>query len=155
MTWISFGALFYRKKIIWWQLASRCWNGARPWHASELVSFLVGLRTYQHPGIIYFFKYLWVERDRLSLTKKQAKPHSPFLTKKVSKAHSPLSHKKASKAPLSPLSQKKSKQSPTLPFLTKEKQAKPQTPPSQKKASKAPLSPFSQKKASKAPNSPF
>jgi len=23
---------------------------ARPWHASELVSFLVGLRTYQHPG---------------------------------------------------------------------------------------------------------
>ena len=24
---------------------------ARPWHASELVSFLVGLRTYQHPGI--------------------------------------------------------------------------------------------------------
>ena len=24
---------------------------ARPWHASEFVSFLVGLRTYQHPGI--------------------------------------------------------------------------------------------------------
>ena len=24
---------------------------ARPSHASELVSFLVGLRTYQHPGI--------------------------------------------------------------------------------------------------------
>ena len=36
----------------WWQLASRCcWNHARPWHASELVSFLVGLRTYQHPSI--------------------------------------------------------------------------------------------------------
>jgi len=35
----------------WWQLASRCcWNRARPWHASELVSFLVGLRTYQHRG---------------------------------------------------------------------------------------------------------
>jgi len=35
-----------------WQLASRCcWNRARPWHSSELVSFLVGLRTYQHPGI--------------------------------------------------------------------------------------------------------
>jgi len=35
----------------WWQLASRCcWNRARPWHASEFVSFLVGLRTYQHPG---------------------------------------------------------------------------------------------------------
>ena len=38
-------------KKTWWQLASRCgWNGARPWHASELVSFLVGLRTYQHAG---------------------------------------------------------------------------------------------------------
>jgi len=35
----------------WWQFASRCcWNRARPWHVSELVSFLVGLRTYQHPG---------------------------------------------------------------------------------------------------------
>ena len=34
----------------WWQLASRCcWNRARPCHASELVSFLIGLRTYQHP----------------------------------------------------------------------------------------------------------
>ena len=39
------------KKKPWWQLASRCcWNSARPWHASELVSFLVGLRTFQHPG---------------------------------------------------------------------------------------------------------
>ena len=35
-----------------WQLASQCcWNRARPWHASELVSFLVGLRNYQHPGM--------------------------------------------------------------------------------------------------------
>jgi len=51
MAWISFGALPCRKKKTWWQLASRyCWNRARPWHASELVSFLVGLRTYQHPG---------------------------------------------------------------------------------------------------------
>ena len=50
MTWISFGILPCRKKL-WWQLASRyCWNRARPWHASDLVSFLVGLRTYQHPG---------------------------------------------------------------------------------------------------------
>ena len=41
------------KKKSWWQLASRCcWNRARPWHASKLVSFLVGLRTYQHPGTI-------------------------------------------------------------------------------------------------------
>ena len=35
-----------------WYLASRCcWNRARPWHAPELVSFVVGLRTYQHPGM--------------------------------------------------------------------------------------------------------
>ena len=35
-----------------WQLASRCcWNHARPWHSSELVFFLVRLRTYQHPCI--------------------------------------------------------------------------------------------------------
>jgi len=39
-----------RRKETWWQLASRCcWNRARPLHASELVSFLVGVRTYQHP----------------------------------------------------------------------------------------------------------
>jgi hypothetical protein len=52
MAWISFGAFPCRKKInTWWQLASRCcWNRARPWHASELVSFLVGLRTYQQAG---------------------------------------------------------------------------------------------------------
>jgi len=38
-------------KETWWQLASRCcWNCARPWHASELVSFLAGLRIYQNPG---------------------------------------------------------------------------------------------------------
>jgi len=50
MAWISFGALPCRKKKTW-QLASRCcWNRARPWHASELVSFLIGLRTYQQPG---------------------------------------------------------------------------------------------------------
>ena len=52
MAWISFGALPCRGKKTWWQLASRCcWNRARPWHASELFSFLVGLRTYQHPGM--------------------------------------------------------------------------------------------------------
>ena len=28
------------------------WNRARPWHTFELVSFLVGLRTYQHPGSV-------------------------------------------------------------------------------------------------------
>jgi len=51
MAWVSFGALPCRKKKNWWQLTSQCcWNRARPWHASELVAFLVGLRTYQHPG---------------------------------------------------------------------------------------------------------
>ena len=46
MAWISFGALPCSGK-----LASRCcWNRARPWHDSELVTFLVGLRTYQHLG---------------------------------------------------------------------------------------------------------
>ena len=39
-------------KETWRQLLSRfCWNRAHPWRASELVSFLVGLRTYQHAGI--------------------------------------------------------------------------------------------------------
>jgi len=54
IAWISFGALPCRwGKKTWWQLASRCcWNRARPWHASDLVSFLVGLRSYQHPGTV-------------------------------------------------------------------------------------------------------
>ena len=52
MAWISFGALPCGGKQNWWKLASRCcWNRARPWHASELVCFLVGLRTYQDAGI--------------------------------------------------------------------------------------------------------
>jgi len=53
--WISFGALPCRgKKKTWWQFASRCrWNRARPWHASELVSFIVWLRTYQHPRMCF------------------------------------------------------------------------------------------------------
>jgi hypothetical protein len=52
MAWISFDALSCRKKITWWQLASRCcWNRASPSHSSELVRDLVGLRIYQHPGI--------------------------------------------------------------------------------------------------------
>jgi len=54
MAWISFDALPCKKKITWWHIASRCcWNRARHWHASELVSFLVGLRTYQHPVSSY------------------------------------------------------------------------------------------------------
>jgi len=51
MTWISFRTLPCKKKKTWWQLASQCcWNCKRSWHASEFVSFLVGLMTYQHPG---------------------------------------------------------------------------------------------------------
>jgi len=42
------------EKKTWWQLASGCcWNRARPCIASELVSFLVGLRTYQHHGTVW------------------------------------------------------------------------------------------------------
>ena len=38
----------------WWQLESQCfWNCVRPWHASDLVSFLVGLKTYQHLGRLW------------------------------------------------------------------------------------------------------
>ena len=56
MLWISFGTLPCRGKKNWWQLASRyCWNRARPWHPSGLVSFLVGLRTYQHPVVHFLF----------------------------------------------------------------------------------------------------
>ena len=45
------------KKKPWWQLASRCcWYRAGPWHASDLVSFLVGLRTYQRPRVLYRIK---------------------------------------------------------------------------------------------------
>ena len=53
MAWISFDDLLCKKIKTWWQLTSRfCWNRARPWHASELVSILVGLRTYQHAGYV-------------------------------------------------------------------------------------------------------
>jgi len=48
-----------------------CWNRARPWHDPELVFFLVGLRTYQHPGISpghicagrFFFLHLLISRQ--------------------------------------------------------------------------------------------
>jgi len=50
MAWISFGALPCRKKARWHFASRCCWNRERPWHDSELVSFLVGLKTYQHPG---------------------------------------------------------------------------------------------------------
>jgi len=47
-----------------WHLASRCcWNRSRPWHASDLVSFLVGLRTYQHPGIVISRSVLRIMRS--------------------------------------------------------------------------------------------
>jgi len=64
MAWISFGALPCRKKKTWWKLASWCcWNRARPWRASELVSFLVGLRTYQHTGAISLIYILLISAE--------------------------------------------------------------------------------------------
>ena len=70
--WISFGAkllflserhefpsvpcLAEKKKTL--QLATLCcWNRARSWHSSELVSFLVRLRTYQHHGTLHLFPF--------------------------------------------------------------------------------------------------
>ena len=47
-------------KEAWWQLASRfCLNRARAWHASDLVSVLVGVRTYQLPAKIQPACVLW------------------------------------------------------------------------------------------------
>jgi len=52
MAWISFGALPCTKKKIDNSSRLDVVEVARfAWHASELVSFLVGLRTYQHPGV--------------------------------------------------------------------------------------------------------
>jgi len=59
--WISFGALPCRGGG---GLVSRsCWNRARPCHASVLVSFLVGLRTYQHPGKLIHCCCIWFPED--------------------------------------------------------------------------------------------
>ena len=44
MAWISFDASLAGEK-------KKLDDSARPWHASEVVSFLIGLRIYQHPGI--------------------------------------------------------------------------------------------------------
>jgi hypothetical protein len=54
MAWISFSALRCRKTNWMTACISMLKNRARPWHASKLVSFLDGLRTYQHPGIFFF-----------------------------------------------------------------------------------------------------
>ena len=44
-----------------WQLACRRYlNRARPWHASEIVSLLVGLRTYQHAGKLWNVASCWL-----------------------------------------------------------------------------------------------
>jgi len=51
--WRKFPSATFRagKKKSWWQLASRyCSNCLGPLYSSQLVSFLVGLRTYQHSG---------------------------------------------------------------------------------------------------------
>ena len=52
MAWISFGTLPCRKKInlITARVSMLLKSRGRPWHASELFSFLVRLSTYQHPG---------------------------------------------------------------------------------------------------------
>jgi len=55
MAWISSCALPCRKRNLMTDRVSILLNRARPWHASELVSCLVGLRTYQHPGKIWIF----------------------------------------------------------------------------------------------------
>jgi hypothetical protein len=68
IAWISFGALPCKEKT-GWQLASRCcWNRARPWRASKFVSFLVGLRFFQHPGTLV--KHIYVNIDGLLNTVK-------------------------------------------------------------------------------------
>ena len=67
-------------KTTWWQLASRCWNRACPWHASELVSFLVGLRTYQHPGILLCCEFYKSCCERTPLVTLEAKVAWSFPT---------------------------------------------------------------------------
>jgi len=51
MAWITFGALPCRKMFLMTARVCMLLKSPRPWHASELVSFLVGLRTYQHPSM--------------------------------------------------------------------------------------------------------
>ena len=62
------------RKRTWCQLASRCcWNRARPWHASELVPFLFGLRTSQPvntpnnltPAILPTHTHLWTSKSQI------------------------------------------------------------------------------------------
>ena len=65
MAWNSFGVFPCKKKKSSWQLASRCCcNRVRPWHSSELVSFLIGVRTYQHPGIYFITITLIMSKSR-------------------------------------------------------------------------------------------
>jgi len=60
-----------RKKT--WYFASRCCrNSARPWHTSEHVSFLGGLRTYQHLGS----GFLYYQIDIFIFKKKSEVPHN-------------------------------------------------------------------------------
>ena len=74
MAWIFLRRLVLQEKKTWWQLASRCyWNRAQPWRASELVSCLVGLRTYQHPGYSQF-------RDRRELVEDDKRDDCPKST---------------------------------------------------------------------------
>ena len=58
MAWISFDTLPCRKRNLMTARVSVLLKCARPWHVSELVTFLVGLRTYQHPGYIGWSDFL-------------------------------------------------------------------------------------------------
>jgi len=67
-------------KITWWQIAARCcWNCARPWHASEIVSFLVGLRTYQHRSISKTAGYAVIQCHRFNIHKLYVLPTQLYL----------------------------------------------------------------------------
>jgi len=53
MAWISFSSALLcrgKKTLMTARVSMLLKSRQRPWHASELVSFLVGLTTYQHPG---------------------------------------------------------------------------------------------------------
>ena len=63
MAWISFGALPCRKKVKPYE--NSCLDVVEiahvAWHASELVSFPVGLRTYQHP-LVFVCVYIHIDK---------------------------------------------------------------------------------------------
>jgi len=58
--------------------SSRCWNRARPWHTFEIVSFLSGLKTYQHPGNNHNLNYWW--KYNCNEKQHQNSPGTPLYT---------------------------------------------------------------------------